>query len=200
MAPIISVTPQPPRRRQPPPHKPARARAAARPSTPARDLAPAQGVVLPSSAGGSLSPAVLAPCKSSQSGNVTCARSEANTVRSEQATCAVANHVRRAAVQLFSPCSGALLTAARSAPPRCAYAAPFSVRCDARNSARAAPQRGQPRSVSASLPSAPASSGESGPQNLALHASATHTDRSRRRAARRAPKRALYAAAGKRSA
>ena len=115
-------------------------------------------------------------------------------------------------VQQFScsapgtPCGGALLgallTAARSAPPRCAYAAPFSVRCDARSSARAAPQHGQPRSVSASLLHRPAVTGRgaSGPQNLALHASATHTDKSRRCAARRAPKRALYAAAGKRSA
>ncbi len=111
MAPNVSVTPQPPRREQPPPQYHARKRAAARLATPARDLAPAQGVVSPSSAGGSLSPAVLAPCKSSQRGNVARARSEANAVRSEQTTCAVANHMRRAAVQLFSPCSGALRSA-----------------------------------------------------------------------------------------
>ena len=81
------------------------------PGKPARDLAPAQGVVLPSSADSSLSPAVLAPCMSSQSGNVARARSEENAVRSEQATCAVANHVRRTA-GIFGPCSGAQRCAA----------------------------------------------------------------------------------------
>ena len=116
VAPNVSVTPQPPRREQPPPQHHARERAAARLATPARDLAPAQGVVLPAArlivaSGGSLSPAVLAPSKSSQRGNVARARREANAVRSEQATCAVANHMRRAAVQLFSPCSGALRSA-----------------------------------------------------------------------------------------
>jgi hypothetical protein len=45
---------------------------------PARDMAPAQGVVLRSSADGSPSRAVLAPCKRLPSGNVAHARSEAN--------------------------------------------------------------------------------------------------------------------------
>ena len=108
---------------------------------PARDLAPAQGVELRSRADGSPSRAVLAPCKKLPSGNVARARSEANAVRSEQATYAVTNHMRCTA-GIFGPCSGAQRCAAHRAPPRCAYAAPFSVRCDARRSARTAPQQG----------------------------------------------------------
>jgi hypothetical protein len=77
---------------------------------PARDMAPAQGVVLRSSADGSPSRAVLVPSKRLPSGNVAHVRSEANAVRSEQATCAVTNHMRRAA-GIFGPCSGALRSA-----------------------------------------------------------------------------------------
>ena len=200
MAPKVSVIPQPPRRGQPPPHHHARVRAAARPATPARDLAPAEGVVLPSSAGGSSSPPVLAPCKGSLSGNVARARSKANTVRSEQATCAVTNHVRRTA-GIFGPCSVAQRCAARSAPPRCAYAAPFNVRCDARRSARAAPQQGpQQGPVRSQLSREWQLSFRSGarccgPLRSAQCTTATRICRARLRAARQAAQRAPGAAA-----
>ena len=106
VAPNVSVTQQPPRCGQPPPQQPARARATARPATPAHDLAPAQGVVLPSRAGGSSSPAVLPPCIVRRAGTspVSVARQK-NAVRSEQATCALANHVRRAAGQPLQRCA-----------------------------------------------------------------------------------------------
>jgi hypothetical protein len=199
MAPNVSVTPQPPRREQPPPQHHARERAAARLATPARDLAPAQGVVLPAArlivaSGGSLSPAVLAPSKSSQRGNVARARREANAVRSEQATCAVANHMRRAAVQPLQRCAA---KRARSAPPRCAYAAPFSVRSDARRCSRGHSRGQRVRSCQAAAWQLSFRCGARccGPLRSAKCTTATRICRARLRAARQAAQRAPGAAA-----
>ena len=202
VAPNVSVTQQPPRCGQPPPQQPARARATARPATPARDLAPAQGVVLPSRAGGSSSPAVLPPCIVRRAGTspVSVARQK-NAVRSEQATCALANHVRRAAGQPLQRCA-----ANRSA--QCATAVRrFRARqCAVRRAAQCARGAAAGSAAGASALAVVKLSrawqlsvrrgARCGPLRSAQCTTATRTCRARLRVARLAAQRAHGAAAG----
>ena len=132
------------------------------------------------------SQAVLAPCKSSTSGNVAPARSEANAERSEQTTCAVANHMKARSSSAVQPLQRCAAKRARSAPPRCVYAAPVSVRSDARRSARAALKQGPQQGSVRSQLSFRCGARCCGPLRSAQCTTATRSYRARLRAARQA--------------
>jgi hypothetical protein len=134
----VSFIPQPPRRGQPPPHQHAWARAATAWQASTRPGASAGGCIAEqrgrATGDGSPSRAVLAPCKRSPSRNVARNRSEANAVRSEQATCAVTNHIRRAAgIQPLQRCE-----AVRSAQCATAIRIRRALQCAVRRAAQCA--------------------------------------------------------------
>jgi hypothetical protein len=157
---------------------------------------------LRSSADGSPSRAVLAPSKRLPSGNVAHIRSEANAVRSEQATCAVTNHMRRTA-GIFGPCSGALRSARavrhrdeHTPHPSVCGAMRGAMRARRRSRGRSRGQCAHRRHLSRERQLSFRSGARCcGPLRSAQCTTATRTCRARLRAARQAAQRAPGAAA-----